>query len=330
MGTASQPTPQPRDEWKERLQNELKKGRPRRWRIVFVVLAAAAAVAALVLWLMSPGAELPRLAMVAFDELSPRGGEVQLQARLELAEPGTRRLQGLDIHFVDGKIVVNPKDDPKKVTVKSGPGGEASCPWTFPGDTESAEFVARHVGDKHRPPAEDRALVYMPPLAAPICLVQIEETLTQAGEENWRKDNLLDIQAVAQSGTTLQMLKKKGHQIVYLALGADRPLGYQKMRGWIRHQQTQPAGFPPGPVLGRFASAQDQGSKAWQRAAEQVKEQFPEEKARPHIAIAGTIDVAQQLHAAGIRVYYLGDGRDLPGDVRRAPNWPELRLMLER
>ncbi|MCI0638683.1 MAG: hypothetical protein L0Y72_27140 [Gemmataceae bacterium] len=327
---ATTPAPQPRDEWKERLQNELKKGRPRRWRIAFVVLALAAAVAALVLWLMSPGAEPPRLAMVAFDQLSPRGAEVELQARLELAEPGTRRLQGLDIHFLDGKIVVTPKEDPKKVTVQSGPGGEASCPWTFPAAAKSAEFVARHVGDKHRPPAEDRALVYMPPPAAPMCLVQIEETLTQAGEENWRKDNLLDIQAVSDAGGVLQALKKKGFQIVYLALGAERPLAYQKMRGWIRHQQTQPAGFPPGPVLGRFAPLKDQGGKVWQTAAERVKEQFPEDKARPHIAIAGSIDVAQQLHAAGIGVYYLGEGRDLPADVRRAPNWAELRLLLER
>jgi hypothetical protein len=49
-----------------------------------------------------------------------------------------------------------------------------------------------------------------------------------------------------------------------------------------------------------------------------------------HLAIAGTIDVAQQFHAAGMRTLYLGAGDDLPGDVQRLPSWEEVGRFLEK
>jgi hypothetical protein len=180
---------------------------------------------------------------------------------------------------------------------------------------------------------EDRGRIVFRPSATPLCLVQIDETLTPSKDHAWRKENSQNIVPVPGAAEALQQVKDKGYEIVYLALAADRPTVYKKVRGWMGYQSavgTSP--LPAGTVLSRFTLPwADQDHRPWQKTAELLGKRFVLPKAGPiskHVAIAGTIDVAQQFHAAGLRTLYLGAGEDLPADVQRLPDWQEVARTL--
>ena len=73
-------------------------------------------------------------------------------------------------------------------------------------------------------------------------------------------------------------------------------------------------------MIGRFTlPGLERDKRPWQKVGEALAGKFvlpKTDEIAGHIAIAGTIDVAQQFHAAGLRTLYLGAGEDLPAGVR--------------
>lgn len=321
-----------KEELQRLLQEALRKKRPHKLRIVFG-LVILAAVGGLLLWLVSSGGEPPPLVVVAFDDLGPTDQESKLQGRLEGPPDVPARLSGKDMVFVDAQALLPPGQQAKEVAAKTGPLGEVSCPWRFPPGAGEGSFILRQIGDKFRPGMEDRGRFFLVPKATLLCLVQIDATLTRTNDQAWRKDNIQDIEVMTGAAEALHEAHTKGYEIVYLALAADRPTLYQKMRGWVRHRSAQGAvPLPNGVVLGRFTlPGVEQETRPWHKTGEHLRKQFvlAEQNAR-HLAIAGTIEVAQQLHAAGFRTLYLGPGEDLPPGAQRVPGWDDVRRVVER
>ena len=98
--------------------------------------------------------------------------------------------------------------------------------------------MLRQVGGKFHPGMQDRGLVFLVPTTAPLCLVQIVDTLTLATRHAWRSENIQDLAAAPGTAEALQEVAKNGYQIVYLAL-ADQPILYQRMRGWVRRRSAE-------------------------------------------------------------------------------------------
>lgn len=317
---------QPKDDLQKLLQAALKQQRPRRSRVVLAVTLAATAVLAFFVWLLYPKGEPPLLVVVAFDDVGAKGAEVTLHGRLEAATDPSAALDRKRLFFVDGQPPSAPGEKPKEVEVLSGRDGAVSCNWKFPPELDEAEVIVRLFADKFRPGMEDRGRVVLAPPGTRLCLVQIDSTITPAKEQAWRQVSIQNIGVVAGAAEALQEARSAGYQVVYLALSADKPTLYQKMRGWVRDRGAD--GTPPlpsGAVLGRFTLPEpDQAAKPWQKTAQRVLTTLPAPK-EGHIAIAGTIDVAQQLHAAGLRTIYIGPGADLPPEVRRVAGWDDVR-----
>lgn len=322
-----------KEELQRLLQEALRKKRPHKLRLALGTILLLG-TALLLIWLFSSRGEEPPLVVVAFDDLGPTGRETRLHGCLEGPPDVRAHLAGKDMLFVDAQALLPPGQRPKEVAAATGPNGEVSCAWTFPAAAGEGSFLLRQVGDKFRPGVEDRARFFLVPKGVPLCLVQIDATLTRANELAWRKDSIQEIDVMAGAAEALAEIHAKGFEIVYLALAADRPTLYQKMRGWVRHRNAQgTTPLPNGAVLSRFTLPRaDRDSRPWQKTAELLRAQFapPEQKdAAQHMVIAGTIEVAQQVHAPGMRTIYLGAGEDVPAGVQRVPGWDDIRRLLD-
>ncbi len=178
------------------------------------------------------------------------------------------------------------------------------------------------------PGMEDRGQVYLVPKTAKLCLVQIEDTLTPTTAQAWQTEGIVDIAPKTGAAEALGEARKSGYDIVYLALAADRPLQYQKMRGWVRYRSSE--GTPPlpdGAVLSRFTlPEQDQQTNSWRKTVEMLAGRV----VAPAMAIAGTVEVARQFHAAGVRTLYLGAAGELPKDVERVAGWEQVVPLFEK
>jgi hypothetical protein len=320
-----------KDELQRLLRETLKKKRPRWIRIALIATLGAVGLLILAAWLLGPEGQPPPMTVVAFDDLCATGAEITLQGRLEAQADGTRTLAGREMVFIQDRGLPAPDQRTRSISALTGPQGQASCTWTFPPEADTLHFILRQVGNKFHAGMEDRGRVIFRPKATPLCLVQIDDTLAPSKDQVWRKQNSQDINPTPGAAEALQQAKDSGYEIVYLAMGADRPSLYQKMRGWVGYQTVAgPAPFLPGVVLSRFTLARgDSDQRPWQRAAELLATRFVPEMSK-HVGIAGTIDVAQQFHAAGLRTLYLGAGEDVPAGVERLPGWEEVRRALEK
>lgn len=311
--------PATRDELAHQLREALKQKRPRRQRLVLAA-SALALIGGLALWWFYPRGEPPRLHVVAYDAVGQVGQEIRLHGALAAIESPTS-LHKRELVFVLPS---------KQVTLRTGPAGGASTSWTWNDpDKQAAEFIARLVGDKRRPGMDDHGSVFIFPPAASLCLVQIDDTLSAAKDDVWRKENLIDIPPVAGLADPLMLLKKQGLRLVYLAANTDSPLAYQKRRGWVRHQAARGI-LPSGPVLGLAPDATNEdAARPWQTLAERLTQAVPAEGTKVRLAIAGTPDAAQQFHSAGFHTYYVGPAQSVPPQVVRVGDWQELKRALE-
>jgi hypothetical protein len=323
-----------KDELRLLLQEALKKKRPPWLRLVLGGIGLAFGVLALVAWLLSPKGEQPQLIVVALDGLGMAGNPVMLQGRLQAVDDGSSSLDGKDVVFVDGQVLRTADQQAREVAAKTGPEGKTSCSWTFPPDALQGDFRLRLIGDKFHPGMEDRGRILLLPQAAPLCLVQLEGTLTHVlRDEAWQKESISEIAPMSGAAQALKEMRMHGYQVVYLALAARQPTIYQKMRLWVRYWGEE-GSFSPGVVLSRFAlEGGDRMAKPWQKTAELINSKFilpKEKKPARHVAIAGTIDAARQFHAAGLHTLYLGTGEELPEEIERAAGWEEGRRLLEK
>src|SRR5262249_41889778 len=141
---------------------------------------------------------------------------------------------------------------------------------------KEGHFVLRLLGDKFHAGMEDRGRVLLRPSATRLCLVQADDTLTQQKDQAWRNENSQDLMPAPGAGEALRQARDDGFEIVYLAMAADRPTLYQKMRGWLAYQSVAGATpFPAGAVLSRFTlPGTDQDPRPWQQAAELLAKRF--------------------------------------------------------
>jgi len=322
-----------KDELQRLLKEALRKKRPRWYRNVLFTTFLVLGLLALLVWLLFPKGEPPNITVVAFDDVGVRDTAVTLSGRLVVDSKTS--LQGKDVVFIDDQGLLVPGRQPRDVLAKTGPQGEVSCSWTFPLETPQGDFILRLIGDKFRPGMEDRGSIFLFPKATPLCLVQIDGTLTSTKDQDWNHEKIQDIILVAGAAEALQEIHNKGYEIVYLALAAEEPALYQKMRGWVRHQTvTSVPPFPPGAVMSRFSLPSRDSIKPWQKTGERLNRLFvlPQDggAVTKHLAIAGTIAVAQQFTAAGLRTLYLGAGEDISPKVQRVTSWEEVRRILEK
>ncbi|MBI3411892.1 MAG: hypothetical protein HY040_26475 [Planctomycetes bacterium] len=311
----------PRDDLSKRLQESLRKRRPRTFPVLITAVVLTAALLGFMIWWLYPRPAPPRMMAFAFDQTGLAGKDVVLHGMLQPmpGENRTVRLKDLEVIFEDGGFRKQ-GERPTQITVKTTPSGAASCPWSFPDGFTQGEFIVRSIGTREAPGTNDRGRVVLWPQNSRLALVQIENTLTLAREETWIKENTLDIPPMKGAADALRRLEAGGFHIVYLALAAEEPFLYQKMRGWVRVQSGDPSPFPVGPVLSKLTMVRD-ANKPWQIVGAELQEKF----AGPHVAVVSAIDAAQQLHAAGLDVYFLGKSDDLPAGVRRVESWAELR-----
>jgi hypothetical protein len=321
------------DELQRRLRESLKKQRPRRWHFALGVTLFAAAMCGLLPWLFFPRGEPPLVIVTALDDLAVAGKETTLQGCLNAPLEPNLVLAGRDVVFADGQAPLVPNHEAKEVRARTGSHGDTACRWTFPAETTQGDFILRQLAGKFFPGMEDHGLVFLVAEATPICLVQIDETLSSASGQIWRDENVHDIAAVPGAGESLGEISKKGYQIVYLTL-ADQPTLYQRMRGWVRLQNAEARPpFPPGPVISRFSLPWEEHNKQpWRKSAERLAVRFPKPRGHAiarHLAIAGTTDVARQFQAAGWQTVYKGIAEDLSG-VLRVNGWENVSAALGR
>lgn len=314
-----------KDDLQRLLKEALRTKRPRRFRLALGVFVVIGACLALLAWLFYPPTKPKQLLVVAFDDVAPSGKEVTLRGRLDAPMDEGATLSGREMVFVDGESLPVPGQEAKVISAKTGPHGEVSCPWSFPPDKEQGQFILRHIGETYSAGMEDRGQIFFIPADTPLCLVQYEETII---------GNSADVIPMQGTRPALEEVRKKGFAIVYVALRTNRPADYQKMRDNLRRWNDSYGGFPEGALLSQFNLPEpDAGKRPWQKTGEMLAHRFPLPKAEnavEHIAIAGTIDVAQQFHAAKLRTFYLGSGEDLPPGVRRLKSWEDVSPALEK
>jgi hypothetical protein len=325
--------PRSKEELQRLLRQSLKAKRPRSFRLAFTGILIVLAVLALLAWRFGPAGEAPRIAVVAFDDVDVAGRAATLTGVLAAPVGSGAVVADKAMVFAVGQDAQAPGLQSKEVPAKTDVAGRALCPWTFLPETTQAEFVLRLSTDKFRPGMEDRGQIVLLPSAARLCLVQIEGTLTSSNAEDWRSGNIRDILPKPGTAEALEEVRTRGYEVVYLALAADEPTLYQKMRAWVQHQSIA-GSLPAGAVLSRFTlPPADRDKKPWQQTAERLGSRFASPAAGEqlkHLAMAGTIDAARQFHAARLRTLYLGSGDDLPAGIERLPGWDEVRQIMKK
>lgn len=316
------------DELQQRLRDVLQRQRPRRTRVALIFLLPSAVLVGLLIWVFFPRGEPPLIVTTALDDLAVAGKETTLQGYLEAPDEPGAKLGGRIVVFADGQMPMNAGRQSTEIRKQTGSHGDAACPWTFLGEITQGDFIVSQVGGKFFAGSVDHGLVFLVPAATPVCLVQIEETLSPADAQAWNTANVHDIPAAPGAAQALADIAGNGYQLVYLTL-TDHVTSYQRMRGWLRQQcaESRPP-FPAGPVVCRFHLPwAEHDNHPWHKSAERLAQRFPLPAGGPprrHLALAGTGDVAKQFYAAGWRTVFKGMASNLPEGLVRAGSWPEV------
>lgn len=309
---------QPEDEVTQRLRAAARKKRPLTWKGLLLLLALVLVPVGLFVWWVYPKPEPPQLDVVAFDQLGLAGEEIELHACLVplAVDPAQVNLAGYPMFFEENLLPGKANAGQVKETA-SIRGGWGTVSWSLP-KGEKNTFVVRLPGDKVRRGAIDRGQVYLLSEKTPLLLVDVP-TLTAARAKDWQTKNPLEIEPLPEAAKALQTMRKKKFQVVYLALAADRPLAYRKVRGWVENQVNGKNPFPAGPVLGRKTYVKDGESAARQEILRGLKESFR----GPVAAVVGQGEVAAECRA--VRLVTILIGRDAaPEDVLRVKSWAEV------
>ncbi len=306
----------PEDEVTQKLRAGARKRRPLTWKGLLLLVALLLVPAGLWLWWIYPKPEPPRLDVAAFDQLGLAGQDIDLRAHLEPldVDPGTVNLAGFSLFFEENLV---PGKSGKVRETTSERGGLAAVSCRFPDGQQKNSFVVRLPGDKQRRGAIDRAQVFLLPKETPLLLVDVP-ILSSASAGDWQTKNPLDIKPLAEAAKALQIARKKKFQVVYLALAAERPLAYRKMRGWVENLVNGKNPFPAGPVLGRKAYDGADGESARQELLRSMKETFP----GALIALVGQGEAAAVCRGIGVDTILIG-AADAPKDVVRVKTWAE-------
>jgi hypothetical protein len=313
----------PDDEVTQRLRAAARKRRPLTWKGLLLLLGLLLIPAGLIVWWVYPKPDPPRLDVVAFDQVGWVGGKVELRAFLEPLdlEPNTVNLGGYPLFFEEKLLPGKLKAERIEETT-SERDGAAAVFWGLP-ETGKMTFEVRLPGDKKRRGAMDRGQAYLWMPNTNLLVVDVESTLSMAISADWQKKNPLEIKPASGAAKGLNaylklLNRKKEFQVVYLALAADRPRAYRKVRGWVENQINSKEPFPAGPVLGRKHYTSDGESAARQEILTTVLK-----GADLVVAVVGNGEAAAVCRGLGVTTILIGEDR-APEDVVRVKSWREI------
>jgi hypothetical protein len=310
------------------LRANVQKQRPRKLRTFLILLVVLAGPVALLAWWAWPRPPLPRLMVIAFDQVALAGETVPLHGRLipqdvTLTPPD---LRGLEIFFEDLNVLARPGETGRRLQTQSASNGDATVPWPAPADAAVVDFKVAFTEARQHYHAEDRGRLFTWKAATPVMVVEVA-ALARAGPDAWRTGPIGLIAAQDGADKALQAAHQRHCQVVYMAAGAGSPLVYRKMRGWVETKALERGLFPVGPVLGQLPEGGAAPSAAlWIEPVGRVKHWF----GPPLMAVAKDPRLAEVLHAAGATVFMVGEAEDTPAGITRLPSWTDLAEHLSK
>jgi hypothetical protein len=303
--------------------------RPRPWSLVLVIvlLLLCALPIGLLTWWVWPRPAPPRLLVVAFDQLAHSEEVVPLRAQLLPAEDKDATLGGQRLTFSSVGVAAPGGAGAWQDDATSSDDGTAGVEWPAPATTTAREFLVRLTPPGQTKGAESRAQVFTWPRATPVLLIEVERALTDAAAQAWVTQSMSAIRRLPGAAEALMACRQRKYQIVYVALAADGPLPYQKVRDWIR---LRPVGkeqrFPDGPVLGRLSVTTDPDEGQARRA---LLGGLTKRFRGPTAAVAGRELTAAAFRDAGLRTFLLTKDGAAPAGVTALKSWSELTTHLD-
>jgi len=296
----------PDDEITRRLREAARRKRP--WTLfnfLLTVLMFGPPLGLLVWWFW-PRAHPPELIVIAFDQVAQPGKVVMVRAATEPLDGSENRWGGLDLFFEEVAPIGGHGGETRKVQTNEQ--GLAQTEWRLNTPAPVAEIEVRYLDEWMRPPWFDRARcrVFNWPPDARLLVVDIEPTLKNAGD--W-----------AALAKALAEAHKGGWQVAYLAVSADTPLIYRKLRDWMVQQSAwEPDALPAGPVLARQTLF---GGQADAVARKKLLAGLKAEFAGPVLYI--TADQGLKLHT-------VGNSGDFTGEPVPVAGWAKLAAALPK
>lgn len=225
-------SPQRKEELGRKLQQRLRRERPRTGRRLIIALAILI-LALGGLWLASrPRLEPPPLLLALPDTVGSVGSPIRLQARLEAAGAPEFDLSGEEVRWQRFDEAANP--EPVKATAK----GIASATLTAPNGETVFDVQASYVEPRQIYRRDDRARVFVWDRQADIVLVPLEDELLEGpiGQD-----------PPAPRREAILTLEKAGRRTIYL-MHPMGVMGYRMTRNWLREVAARHA-LPDGPLL---------------------------------------------------------------------------------
>jgi hypothetical protein len=237
------------DEVRTLLKRAARRGPWRRSRFL-VALALIAVVLGLGIWWLWPRGPRPRLVVTAFDQVAVVDRPVTLRAATETVDGAEARRQGHEVFFEENRGLP-PGASGTTQKVETDAQGFAGSSWKFGGPARAIDFEVRYTDENAKPAwfnsNEGRVFVLDP--GSRLLVFDLDVAL-QASDRQARNKALHEAMG-------------KGWRIVYLAVGADSPADYRKVRDKARSLiQTENDPIPDGPVLARASFADGQSGLA--------------------------------------------------------------------
>jgi hypothetical protein len=294
------------DEMIRRLREAARRKRPWNWLSLSLTALIFGVPAALILWLFWPWPHPPEMIVVAFDHVNKVGKPVEVRAALEPMDGSQKRWRGLDLFFEE--LAPAGGHSLGVITVRTDEQGGARAEWRLNGTGPIVDVEVRYLDEWMRPPWFDRARcrVFTWPADARLLVVDVAPTLKSA--EDWP--------AMIKAFTDAE---KAGWHLVYLAVDADTPLAYRKLRDWTVQQETATSDpLPAGPVLARqklFGGETNEAARKGVLAA--LKQEF----------ITSLVYVAAER---ALELHKINDGRGWGGNPTRLESWNKLGEALSK
>jgi hypothetical protein len=316
------------EELAKQLRAKMRKERPRSFSTFLALLLLCGTPLALLAWWLWPGRDLPRLMVIAFDQIALPGETVPLRARLTPEDPRVSApdLGGLDVSFAELKPPSPQGEPPQQAQARSAGNGEAVVRWKAPAGDEAAEFQAAYTDPRAHYRAPDQARVFARRAQTPLLLVAVD-ALAEAGDDAWVRAPIGTIAVRPAADKALQAARDRQYQVVYLAAGAGSPIVYRKMRGWVELKAQEQRVLPEGPVLGQLpAPGAAPAASNWAEVFADLKKRFR----GPVVGVGKEVPLAEALRGAGATALVVGEGDQAPAGVTRLASWAELAAKLPR
>jgi len=292
------------------------------FRALLLILVLAGAPLALLAWLVWPRSELPRLNVIALDQVARPDETVGMESWLIPQDPrvAVGDLGGLEVSFEALTLPALPGGPPRQIMTRSDSNGHTTARWQAPAGEEIDEFKVSHAALRQRYRTEDRARLFVWQTETPIFLVEVA-AVADSGPGVWRANHLGDIQARDSTDQALKAVHAKRYQVIYVAAGAATSMEYRLMRAWVETKAQPDGPFPEGPVLGQLPM---QGAAP---AARDWAERVAETRRRWRGSFAAVVkdpQLAEVLRDAGATTYVLTEAGEVPRGTTPLARWADL------